>query len=464
MSEIWMPLLDPALPKYRALHQAIVNAISQGDLAVGQRLPTHRSLADLLGVTVGTVTKAYSAAVSEGWLQSRVGSGTFVAPRNASFSPFPLEARAAPGIVDLSVSVVPPHLDRADALGQAIQNISLDSERLSEAVRYQHAQGEVDARHAMATLMGMCGIQADPDELLLTLGGQHGLALAADVLVKSGGRLATAEFGYQGIIGLSKLKGIRLLAVPMKDGQLDVGAFANQCKQQRVDAVYVTPEFHNPTAVQMSDADRQCLADLARQHDFWIIEDRVHSAIVEAGVPTLFDLAPDRTITVFSTSKLLAGGLRVGAIRVPNGHQPRFAWAIKSHSWMVPPLMAQVVTHWVEQGRARGILQWQQQEMIERQALAERLLGDWIEFPPQPGCFYVWLKLPEDRVPREVAMRLLERGIKLADGEPFWVGQGKAPNRLRLCLSGAINRTVLESALATLSLELQMQPQDFVTV
>lgn len=464
MSDDWLPSLDPKLPKYRALYQAILDDIEAGTLKVGQRLPTHRHLADALGITVGVVTKAYAMALREGLLQSRVGSGTFVGPQHNGYSPFPQEIRSSSSVMDLSVSIVPPNPRRADALGQAMAALSQDSERLYEGVQYQHAEGEVQARHAMSHLMKLCGMPVDPNDLMLTLGGQHGLALCCDVLLKADGHLAAAEIGYQGIVGLSRLKGLKLIPMPMNEGRIDVNAIESRARQSRIDALYVTPELHNPTGGTLNQWERERLVLLAEQFNFWIIEDVVHTTIGQDKPDFLFQLAPDRVITVFSTSKLLAGGLRVGAIRVPDTHRIPFALAMKSHSWMVPPMMGQIVSWWAERGESEKLLQWQNQEVIARQALAQRYLSRWIQHPPEPGCFFVWLRVEREHSASTLALKLMEFGIKVGIGAPFWIGHAAAPEAIRVCVSAARTRDELENALRKIAQVMSMQPEEFVTV
>ena len=81
---IWTPQLSGQGPLYRQLLDAIREDIASGCLPAGQRLPTHRALADRLGVTVGTVTRAYSEAEHQGLLQGRVGSGTYVCDKQGT--------------------------------------------------------------------------------------------------------------------------------------------------------------------------------------------------------------------------------------------------------------------------------------------------------------------------------------------------------------------------------------------
>lgn len=464
MTTHWMPSLDPKLPKYRALYQSIVDAIEAGDLASGDRLPTHRHLADALGVTVGVVTKAYAMAVREGLLQSQVGSGTYVGPPNNGYSPFASDVSSNTRLVDLSISIVPPNPRRVDAVAHSLAAIQQDPMQLRDATLYHYSDGERQARQGMSRLMHLCGMPVQADELMLTLGGQHGLSLAYDVLLRAQGSLAAAEIGYQGVVGLARLRDLKLIPIPMAGGHLDVSAIEGRARQHRIDALYVTPEMHNPTGGTLSQADRERLAELAEQYNFWLIEDLVHSVAASDKPQCLFELAPERTVSVFSTSKLLAGGLRLGAIRVPESHRMQFALAIKSHAWMVPPMLCQIVAHWMTSDEPASLLAWQQSEIQARQKLAAQYLGEWIEVEPDPGCFFVWLTLPKEQTAAEVSYRLLEQGVKVGVGTPFWIGAGPAPEAIRVCLSAADTRDQLENALRQIAQVLQHQRADFEAV
>ncbi|WP_343230566.1 GntR family transcriptional regulator [Salinicola acroporae] len=107
---IWIPALPGQGPRYRELADAIANATASGELVAGAKLPPQRRLADALGVTVGTVTRAYALAEQRGVVTARVGSGTYVRGAGAPHPAFDHVRRAAPdsGIVDLSLSLPPP--------------------------------------------------------------------------------------------------------------------------------------------------------------------------------------------------------------------------------------------------------------------------------------------------------------------------------------------------------------------
>lgn len=456
---IWTPTLDPEAPRYRAISDAIAGAIRSGELAAGERLPPQRRLADALGVTVGTVTRAYAEAERQGWVTARVGSGTYVRGDDAAEpSPFlatPVEAHD--GLIDLSLSLPPPHPLRAAALGRALAEIARDEAVLRHCVNYQPERGLPRHREQLAAWMGRLGMPVAPEALMVTQGGQHGIDLALRALTRPGERIAADALTYPGLIGAARLAHLKTLPVPLDDSGMDMDALARLCAQQPPRLVYVTPDQNNPTGAPMDEARRERLAELAARHDFWILEDGVqYLPASERGTP-LYQLAPERTLFTFSTAKVLAGGLRIGALVIPEALRERLGATLRAQSWMVPPLMVEAACRWVESEDAATLLAWQTAELGERQRLARARLAGYAP-TGRPHGSNLWLPLPEGVRAAELLADLERHGVRLTGPEPFCVGSEPAPQAVRLCLGAAASREALSQALATLLESLQTPP------
>lgn len=444
---IWVPQLSRQGPRYRAIAEAIATAIERGELKSGQRLPPQRRLADVLNVTVGTVTRGYAEAERHGWVQARVGSGTYVRGAASPSAFFAASGEVASDAIDLSLSLPPPHPWRAEALGQALAAIAQDPAQLRRAVEYQEAQGLAVHRHVLAAWLRDLGMVFDADELLITQGGQHGISLTLQALLRPGERIAADALTYPGLIGAAQQVHLKLDGVPLDRQGMDVEALARLCARQPPRLVYVTPDQNNPTGVCLSETRRERLVALAREYGFWILEDGVQYLPVERRGTPLHHLAPERTLFVFSTAKVLAGGLRIGILRAPEMLRERLAASLRAQSWMVPPLMVEAVCHWVGSATARELLAWQTEELEARQALArQRLAG--FDLDSQPQSANLWLRLPPGIRSAALVDVLAQRGVKVTSGEPFCVGSEPAPQALRLCLGAASSREVLDQALA----------------
>ncbi|PAU74918.1 aminotransferase-like domain-containing protein [Halomonas salipaludis] len=454
---IWVPQLPPQGPRYRALSEAIATAIEDGELTTGERLPPQRRLADALGVTVGTVTRGYAEAERQGWLVARVGSGTYV--RGAAATPaFPTPgAECDAGLIDLSLSLPPPHPLRAEALGRALSSMARQPRLLQAAVEYQAAEGLFEQRRVLADWLATLGMTLPAEELLITQGGQHGISLALATLLRPGERLAADALTYPGLIGAAQQAHLKIDGIAMDADGMDVEALARLCARQAPRLVYVTPDQNNPTGASLSEARRRRLVALAREYDIWLLEDGVQYLPAEARGTPLYRLAPERTLFVFSTAKVLAGGLRIGILRAPERLRERLAASLRAQSWMVPPLMIEAVCQWLASGDAETLLRWQCDELAARQALARCRLARW-DISGQPLGANLWLRLPHGVRSAALVEALASRDVRVTSAEPFCVGSEPAPQAIRLCLSAAASREALDQALQALLEVLEAPP------
>ncbi len=443
---IWVPTLSGEGPRYRQLADAIVNAIKTGELAVDDKLPPQRRLAHALGVTTGTITRAYSEIERKGWVEARVGSGTYVRPRvEAAFTH--VSPPADDGRVDLSLSLPPPHAERAGGLGRAMRALQADPIALRHAMDYQPEGGLAAHRTTYAAWLTRLGLPMNADELIIDQGGMNGIFLAVSALIAPGERLAAETLTYPGLISAVQQLGIKTVAVDFDDGGLDIDALAMRHARQPFAALYVMPEYHNPTTAKLAEDRRIALAALARERDFWLIEDGVQF-VADRGTP-LYQLAPERTVYLFSVAKILGGGMRSGVIRVPAAIRARVAAALRTQSWMPPPLIASLVCQWIECGDADRLLAWQREEMSARHAMAaERLAG--ADYTARPDGFNIWLRLPPGRRAGSFVEQLADRGVIVTPAEPFCVASEPAPQAVRICISAARDRAALDRALVVI--------------
>ncbi|WP_275288318.1 PLP-dependent aminotransferase family protein [Halomonas elongata] len=444
---IWTPRLTEGGPRYRRIADAMADAITRGELAPGERLPPQRRLADTLGVTIGTITRAYAEAQRQGWVESRVGSGTYVRHKDAeSTATFRATRPQASGVIDMGMSLPPPHPQRAQGLQRALEGITATPEALQAATEYQHEAGNEAQRARIAAWQGRLGLPDDPTRLLVTQGGQHGIHLVVRTLAQPGDLVAADTLTYPGFICAAQQAHLRPLAVPMDANGLDVEALARLCARQPPRLLYSTPDLNNPTGAHLTEDRRERLVALAREHDFWLIEDAVqYLPESERGTP-LIELAPERTLHIFSTSKVLAGGLRIGSLTVPDQLQERLCSALRSQSWMVPPLMVEAACRWMEDAGSLELLRWQVDELAARRRLAlDRLAA----YGPssREGSSLVWLPLPVGLRSSQAQEMLSQRGVHIATPEPFCMGSEPAPQALRLCLGPPATREELDRGL-----------------
>lgn len=422
-----------------------------GELAAADKLPPQRRLAHALGVTTGTVTRAYGEAERQGWVEAHVGSGTYV--RDASiktqpFGPGP-EAVADDGLLDLGLALAPPAPERERGLRRAMATVQSTHAGLSDVLNYQPEGGLATHRASYAGWLAEQGQRIDADELVTNLGGMNGIALSLAALLAPGDRLAAEALSYPGMISLAQQMHLKTLGVGFDEQGIDVDALARRHQQQPFKAVYLMPEHHNPTTVQLSETRRQELARLAVERDFWIIEDDILPVAPGSRGTPLYRLAPERTVYLTSVAKLLGGGMRSGVMRVPPTLMTRVNAAVRNQCWMPPPLMASLVCAWIESGDAARLRAWQDDEMAARHALAAGIL-EGVNYAGRVGGFYIWVPLPAGLRASTLVAQLAREGLAVTPAEAFCVGSEPAPQAIRVCISAAPSRERLAEGLRIL--------------
>src|SRR3954454_16465105 len=220
----WTPQIDTRSgPIYEAIAEDLGKSVAIGQLRPGERLPTHRDLAHRLGVTIGTVTRAYAEAERRGIVEATVGRGTFV--RDVPSTAAPREA--ASGIVDLR-SNYPALAASAAALSEALSAMAHDPS-LATLLRYQDHAGLPRHRTAGAQFMSRAGFALPPERVLVTAGGQHAMLTALLTLTQPGDLVLTEELTYHGFKALAQRLRLRLHGVALDDEGLIPEAFETAC-------------------------------------------------------------------------------------------------------------------------------------------------------------------------------------------------------------------------------------------
>jgi DNA-binding transcriptional MocR family regulator len=441
---MWVPQLDRSTgPVYQAIAEALRADIAEGRLSVGERLPTHRDLARRLGVTIGTVTRAYAEAERRGLTEATVGRGTFVkAPASAAKRAEP----AADGIVDLR-SNYPALAASAAALSETLIAMGRDA-ATGDLLRYHEHAGPARHRAAGARLISASGLPVTADRVLITAGGQHAIAVALLTLARAGDVILTEQLTYHNFKALAQRLGLRLHGVALDEEGLIPEAFEEACRKLSPRALYCTPTLQNPTAAIMSAERRARIAAIAAAHEVTLIEDDIFGFLAPEQRP-LTAYAEGPACYLSSISKSLAPGLRLGFLVIPEGQSARYSDAIRITSWMAPPLAGEIVCRWIEDGTAQRLIAAQREEARARVKIAQARLGALLS-PTHPTSSHVWLKLPAPLRADRFQQEALSAGVAVTTGEPFAV-DGPAPEAIRLCLGPAATREILDKALGTLA-------------
>lgn len=431
---MWTPdLAGRGGPRYRAIADALAEDIATGRLPAGTRLPTHRDLAYRLGVTVGTITRAYAEAERRGLIGGEVGRGTFVQGRQPSMANNPLAWHRPPESSAINMTVVTPFQTGAEqAICQVLVTIAA-SGMAEQLVTYAPHAGLASHRAAAVQwLARQHRVETGPDSVLITTGVQNGMAVALASVARAGDVVLTERLTNYGMRALATTLQLHLEGVALDEHGLVPDALDAACRRLAPKALYFVPTLQNPTASVMPQARRQEIAGICRRYGVTIVEDDIFGFLVPSAMP-IQNIAPDITIYLSGLSKSVSAGLRVGYAVAPPALVGRLEATIRALHYSAPPLPAEIATRWIIDGHADRMAELQRVEGAARQALARAAL------PPSAVCghpagLHLWLTLPEPWRYDEFVAEARRRGVVVTGSDTFAVARMGAPHAVRVGL------------------------------
>ncbi|WP_111413992.1 PLP-dependent aminotransferase family protein [Billgrantia lactosivorans] len=460
------PYLTDTGPKYLAIARALSEAVRQGELAPGTRLPPHRQLAESLGVSVQTVSRAYAQAEKMGLVQARVGSGTWInALDDARESAYLRghEARQENPLIDLSIAhpVCTPshHLRFRQALAELAE---LASPEVITACR--PIAGLAHQRERASTwLQSRLHVPGEMDDRILCNGAAHGLMLAISSVVQHGDLVLTEALTDHGLIALSRTLGFQLRGIAIDHEGIVPEALDLACQRFKPRALYLTPTQLNPTGATMSEARRDAVAEVLARHRVWLIEDDVHALLEAPGLTPVAARIPQLSFHVTSLTKVTVPGLRAGYLTVPRGQLHHVLPRMRATTWMATSLVFEIADRWLADGTVETMAAEQRSLLDERQRLAQRLLGHHA-LESRPTSLHVWITLPDAWRAEELQQQAEQEGLAITTAVPFMVEQTPPPRRIRVSLGAEQDIARLEEGLKRLGLLLDEAPPPMMQI
>lgn len=438
----WVPqhLADDG-PRYLALVDALERDITEGVLVDGHRLPPHRDLARQLGLSVGTVSKAYREAEQRGIISGRVGQGTFV-----RHTPARVEAAASEGPINLALNV-PPSGREVRFLSDVLGDIAGPRE-LSPLLDYHPHGGVVRHREVIADFVSEGAFPLTPSRLFLCNGAQHAIDVALRLVSKPGDTILVDALTYSGFKAVAAANQMTLVPVAMDDEGLIPEALEEASRASGARVLYTMPTLQSPTTRTMSVQRREIIAAMAERLKLWIIEDDVYGFFVPRRPVTLAELAPGRTFYVTSFSKCVAPGFRLGTLTTPVGFTEKTDLLMHASAWFVTPALSEIAVRLIESGRLAELIAERRVQAVERHRIFTGIFGGEAVQPEFPG-FYGWLKLRGEWSAMGFFSAARSIGILVTPPDASSVDEAD-PGGIRICLGGLQDLSMLDTALRRL--------------
>jgi len=360
---------------YRQIYEAFRTRIFDGELRAGQLVPSTRQLALDLRISRFPVLNAYAQLLAEGYFESRMGAGTFIAsslpgePRS-QHRKAALEFTAGARPVAAHTSTLPLYTKPSWAdhlgpfqLGQPELNafpLQVWSKLVARYSRNMHVQelqygdamGMKPLREAIAVYLGTArGVVCEADQIMIVNGSQQALDITTRVLLDRGTPVWVEEPGYWLVHHVLKTAACQPIPVPVDSEGLDVAEGIKLSAKAR--AAFVAPSHQFPLGVTMSASRRFQLLEWAEKAGAWIIEDDYDSEYRYDSSPISALQGLDRnsrTIYIGTFSKVLFPSLRLGYIVIPPDLVERFAAVRQAMDLCPSPVNQAVLTDFIRQG------------------------------------------------------------------------------------------------------------------
>lgn len=430
---------------YRSLADALKGLVLDGRLPLDARLPGERRLAEALGVSRITVTAAMERLRSDGFLASRVGSGTYTAlPLGGAGPPDAFSVLPEPGTINLSAAVMP-----AGAFVHAAYARALESLPPHLPGHGYDPVGVLPLRRAAAETYEAAGLRTGPKEIVVTTGAQNALAILLRTFGRPGDGVVMDHPTYPHAIEAIVRAGLRPIPVALTATGWDIDGLVETIARVRPRLIYLIGAHQNPTGHVISAEEEAAVSRAAARNGALLILDDTQRELWFTSPPPAPTCPGDHVVRLGSMSKTWWGGLRIGWIRA----EPKIAEAVVRARASLD-LGAAVI----EQLAATHLLTGDQTPVSDRRAILgareaalhgglSQFLPDWQARRPSGGLS-LWVALPRP-VAGALATEAHKRGLILAPGTRFGVnGAFQRFLRLPFCLP----ETELAAAIDVLAL------------
>ncbi|MCV6585039.1 MAG: PLP-dependent aminotransferase family protein [Marinibacterium sp.] len=465
MGTIWAQTLSGDKgPKYKRVADTIRGAVDRGQLTPGAKLPPVRELAYQLGITPGTVARAYTILTDEGLLQAEVGRGTFVAEPQSepqTVAPIEIDAIAHNARSDgYSVNMFSPHMPN---VGQArlIRKLLAEIAETppSGVMHYPSRAGSRPARQAAVSwLSGTAAGRLSEQDLILTNGGQNGISLVMQAVLRGRRPVVLVEdLSYPGHRRAAELLRADVVPVAMDDQGLIPEALEAAARGQDAQLLCTSPEVHNPTGIFTPLARREALLRVVRRLNLQILEDECYR-VGSPRAPGYRMLAPERSWYVSSISKTLTPALRLGVVAAPEGQIANVRRAMEHGYFGLATPMSDLAAALLAHPDIHAYEAAVRDRLSEYIRVAVNVLGRYDVVWRQDVPF-LWLNLPAGWRAGAFCQAAEAQGVQIRSAEEYACRHSRVPHSVRMSVNAGVPLDMYEAAMLRLRQLLDNPPE-----
>ena len=302
----------------------------------------------------------------------------------------------------------------------------------AQALQYGATQGVTQLREAVAKRYGV-----PVANVQISTSSQQGIDVCTRILADPGDVVLTSSPTYLGAIQSFKSYRCDIRAMRSWD---ETGCGVDAATLARAKFCYVIPDFQNPSGETMSIEEREALIELSRKYGFLIVEDSPYRELRYSGKeqPTIYSLAPERTLHLGSFSKVFAPGFRLGWIIGEEALLDKI-YVCKQALDLCPPVLDQyIAAEFLSSGaldrNLKKSIAYYRDKRDYMLALLDKYMPEGVEWTRPEGGLFLFLTLPEEIDSVKLYDRALSAGVAYVAGS-FFYPDGSHRNTMRLNFS-----------------------------
>jgi DNA-binding transcriptional MocR family regulator len=434
-------------PLFKQLTEQLRTAVLRKDIPEGTRLPSERELAKLLKLNRSVVIKAYSELKLDGLLDSRTGSGTYVAsaaPPKREFDMISWSeqlsswASTSSGVtrwatllkgmpddcIRLDTGVPMVGVDQTGLLKRILDGLSPGD--IDQALNYPSLRGNPELLKYLSIRLNSSGIRVSARNILITIGTEEAIYLLFSALAKPGETVIIENPTYLNAINIARMFQHRVLPVDRYSEGFDMATLENTLQRSTAKFIYTMSCSHNPTGANMPERKKEMLVRLAEKYSVPIIDDTVFSEIqYDSPTPRTLKFYDKHNcvIEIGGISKSYAPGLRIGWIIADEALIERLIEPMRMISLGVPNLSQLIAARLLATGEYDSYLGRYlsicREKREKTKSACYRHLPGYVKVNEAQGGNFFWLELPESFDCWKIAQESIGEGVAVSPGSLF---------------------------------------------
>lgn len=421
------------IPKYIQIADKFKELIENGSIIDGEKLPTIRELSEKLNVNKITVINCYKKLKNEGFAYQKVGSGTF-AKKKETISPFRKEYSKTFKLLKNDNT-----FDYVDFTGEITKEVFFPIKDFKEIINTvlerdgeeillsQNTLGYENLRQTINDVFWNSNINTE--DIIIVSGAQQGIDIASKALININDNVVVEKPTYGGALSVFKWRRANIFEVPIESDGINIEKFEEILKKNKITLFYAMSYFQNPTGVSYSLEKKKKILELAKQYDFYVVEDDYLSELIYEDefnyMPFKYLDKENRVIYIKSFSKIFIPGIRLGYMVVPEKFRENFLRAKFNTDITTSTLMQRALEYYIANKDWKKNIRKLSIEYKKRYDLMGKIikeeLSEYVSYTKANGGLNYYLEIKDNNISsRELFYRLRKRHVYITPGVLFF--------------------------------------------